>query len=337
MSLSDEITTSLKDAIEFERLFPMPTFIMMVGLPGSGKSTIVRDIKEKYPPVEVFSSDEYRQKLCGDENDQTKNELVFTTLYKDLIDAITLRGANVIFDATNISRKDRKRALDKVRHLAIKKIAYFIDTDFRECIDRDASRERSVGPHVIEKFIRRFEFPQKFEGFDDIVIHSQRYKDMNSEFNREKEQFYLEEMKHFDQLNPHHIHTLGEHCAKLATQIKLTSHEARIMHEAGWWHDIGKLYTQKLDDKGVAHYYNHDNIGAYTVACNPDILWNAKKWDDVYEVIFFINYHMRAHNDFKSEKAQKKYRALFGEDRFNKLMEFAECDRKASGTYEGER
>ena len=334
MSLADEITTSLKDAIEFERLFPMPTFIMMIGLPGSGKSTVVQDIKEKYPNIEVFSSDAYRAKLLGDENDQSNNELIFNTMHRDLIFHL-MQGKNCIFDATNINRKDRKRALDKVRHLAIKKIAYFIDTNFRECIDRDANRERSVGSHVIEKFIRRFEFPQKFEGFDDIVIHSQRYNDMNSNFNREKEQFYLEEMKHFDQLNPHHIHTLGEHCANLATQIKLTSQEARIMHEAGWWHDIGKLYTQKIDDKGVAHYYNHDNIGAYIIACNTDILWNAKKWDDVYEVIFFINYHMRAHNDFTSEKAQKKYTELFGIDRFNKLMQFAECDRIASGTYGG--
>lgn len=320
----------------FENLFPLPVFIMMVGLPGSGKSTIAKDLQNNYPNIEIFSSDAYREKICGNENDQSQNELVFTTLYKDLIDHL-MNGKNVILDATNISRKDRKRTLDKINHLMVNKVAYFVDVDFRECIDRDSKRERTVGPAVIEKFIRRFEFPQKFEGFKEIFIHSKINKSINMNFNREKEQFYLDEMKYFDQLNPHHIHTLGEHCAKLATQIKLNSKDARLMHEAGWWHDIGKLYTQKIDENGIAHYYNHDNIGAYLIACNTDILWNACEWDDVYEVIFFINYHMRAHNDFKSEKAQRKYKALFGEARFNRLMQFAECDRIASGTYEGER
>ena len=241
-------------------------------------------------------------------------------------------GKNIILDATNINRKDRKRALDRINHLAVRKVAYFVDANFRDCIDRDIARDRTVGKEVIEKFIRRFEFPQYFEGFDEIVIHSKIGQVLNS-YDKDKESSYLTEMDKFEQQNPHHIHTVGTHCAKLALQIPITSQCNRLMHEAGWWHDIGKLYTQKIDDKGIAHYYNHDNIGAYIVACNTDILYTAKEWEDVYEVIFFINYHMRAHNDFTSPKAQKKYKALFGEDRFNKLLEFAEYDRIASGTY----
>lgn len=42
---------------------------------------------------------------------------------------------------------------------------------------------------------------------------------------------------------------------------------------------------------------------------------------------------MRAHRDFTGSKAQAKYRKLFGNKRFDKLMEFAEYDRIASGTY----
>ena len=57
-------------------------------------------------------------------------------------------------------------------------------------------------------------------------------------------------------------------------------------------------------------------------------------WDDIFEVFFYVNYHMRAHNDFCGAKAEKKYRALFGDDRFDRLMQFGEHDRRASGTYE---
>ncbi|MBO5712205.1 MAG: AAA family ATPase [Acholeplasmatales bacterium] len=318
----------------FDELFPSPVFIMMVGLPGSGKSTIANKLAEDNPDTYVFSSDTYRAKICGDENDQSQNELVFDTLYRDLIYHL-MDGKNVILDATNISRKDRKRALDRLSHvpLIFRKVAYFVDTAQSECLIRDEKRSRMVGSGVIDKFIRRFEFPQYFEGFDEIVIHSKLNQIKNS-YDRDKEKSYLDKMDKFEQNNPHHIHTVGTHCAKLALQIPRTSHYNCIMHEAAWFHDIGKLYTQKFDDKGIAHYYNHDNIGAYIVACNTDILYGVEEWCDVYEAIFFINYHMRAHNDFTSLKAQKKYRTLFGEIRFNKLMEFAEYDRIASGTYE---
>lgn len=319
-------------SIRFDSLFPVPTVLCLVGLPGSGKSTIAKELQEKYPNTMSFSSDEYREKICGNANDQTKNDKVFNAMYADAIAAI-LVGKNIIIDATNINRKDRKHVLEKFSKYACHKVAYFIDTNFRTCIDRDAERSRSVGKHVIEKFLRRFEFPQKFEGFDEIYIHSKINKSMNDDFNREKERFYLEEMDNFDQKNPHHIHTVGGHCSKLAMQIPRTSHINCIMHEAGWWHDIGKLYTQKIDENGIAHYYNHDNIGAYIIACNPEILYNMKNWEDVYEVIFFINYHMRAHNDFTHAKAERKYRALFGDDRFNNLMRFGQYDRIASGTY----
>lgn len=321
----------------FDDLFPAPVFLMMVGLPGSGKSTIASKLAEDNPDTYVFSSDAYRANICGNENDQSQNELVFDTLYRDLIHHL-MKGKNVILDATNISRKDRKRALDRLNYVSLlsRKVAYFVDTPQSECLVRDKKRSKTVGSDVIDKFIRRFEFPQYFEGFDEIVIHS-KVDQIENTYNRDKEKVYQDKMDKFEQHNPHHIHTVGTHCAKLALQIPRTSHYNCIMHEAAWFHDIGKLYTQKFDDKGVAHYYNHDNIGAYIVACNTDILYTAKEWCDVYEVLFYINYHMRAHNDFKSERSRNKYRALFGEDRFNKLMEFGLYDRIASGTYEGER
>ena len=315
------------DKPKFEDLFPKPTLVVMVGLPGSGKSTIAKQLAEDNPNTYIFSSDAYREKLCGDENDQSNNDLVFRTLHKDLRESL-LVGKNCIIDATNVTLKDRRRILDNIKDLAIEKIAYFVDTPHDECWERDKARDRSVGFGVIHKFLRRFQFPQRFEGFDKIIMHSQI--DKLPWFDLDKSKKFIEMMDVADQYNPHHLYTIGHHCRRLAHQC-----QDDIMMEAGYFHDFGKLYTKQFDENGVAHYYNHDSVGTYFLATCPEV-FNVVTWEEVYEILFYINYHMRAHNDFKSEKAQRKYKALFGEERFNKLMEFGLYDRIASGTYKGE-
>ena len=141
----------------------------------------------------------------------------------------------------------------------------------------------------------------------------------------------------FDQKNPHHLYNLYIHCKNVADEyIKLKckfKKDFDIEICAGQLHDIGKLFTQKIDENGVAHYYNHDSVGTYYLASHPEIVVACSEWDDFFETLFYVNYHMRAHRDFKSPKAEKKYRGIFGDDRYERLMQFGEFDRIASGTY----
>ena len=58
----------------------MAKFIMLIGLPGSGKSYIAEKTKAKMKSVLVVSSDEIRKELFGDENDQQNPEKVFETM-----------------------------------------------------------------------------------------------------------------------------------------------------------------------------------------------------------------------------------------------------------------
>ena len=150
-------------------------------------------------------------------------------------------------------------------------------------------------------------------------------------------------MNNFHQYNFHHLYTVGEHCARQSRLISdyCKSHKQfrgwqKKAEVAGRFHDVGKLFTQHFDENGVAHYYNHDSVGTYFLASHPEILccvWEEDlKKMDLLDMLFLINFHMRAHNDFQSPKAQKKYRALFGDERFDLLMAFGECDRAATGT-----
>ena len=304
---------------------------MMVGLPGSGKSTWAT----KLTNYEYFSSDEYRKNILGDVHDQSNNVKVFDALNNDVVTSL-LSGKNCVYDATNITVKDRKHILEKLKaeekchNVRFKKLAIVVATSIDECLRRNSERERTVPEEVIWNMAKRFQFPMKYEGFDDIDVISYS---MDGELIET-----LDKAVNFDQKNPHHTYKLMEHCLKLAKNYS----ENQTEYLGGVLHDIGKLFTQRIDDNGVAHYYNHDSIGAYYLVNQFPMLvflWEklgnkSGKFDDIYDIIFFVNWHMRAHNDFSSEKAEKKYRALFGDNLFDRLMTFAEYDKVASGTYQ---
>lgn len=319
----------------------LPKLIIMVGLPGSGKSTRAKELAALEKSCVILSSDAIRKELSGSEQDQTQNDRVFKLLYQRMNDYLS-KGESVIIDATNTTLKSRKRILSECRVPCYKEIQ-LVMTPIEDCITRDASRERSVGREVIYKFEASFQCPQYFEGFDAILCEEWEVPPSK---NPQKDLVVTLEsqMNEFQQHNPHHLSTVGVHCLKQSKLISeyCASHKKfevwqKIAEVAGKYHDVGKLFTQHFDEKGIAHYYNHDSVGTYFLASHPDILCEAWQEDikkrDFLDILFLINFHMRAHNDFQSPKAEQKYRKLFGNERFDLLMAFGECDRRASGTY----
>ena len=290
---------------------------MMIGLPGSGKSTIAKqELQSKYAAT-ILSSDNYRIKLFNDENDQTHNSEVFSALYSDM-KILLSEGRNVIFDATNINIKDRKRCFDVIRNIKnVKVVAYVVNTPFEFCIKRDSERLRVVGYDIISNMQKRFVYPQLFEGFSSITLH---YRYAYSDACR---QLLDCRMNMFNQQNPWHNYALGEHSNRVANQFD----ENDVRYEAGKLHDVGKLFTQIFDENGIAHYYGHENVGAYYICSHPEFV---KEQYDFADILFYINQHMHIHQIKDSEKAIKKYKALFGEDKFNKLIEFDNADKVLS-------
>ena len=79
-----------------------PTFIMCVGIPGTGKSTWLENNKEELNFI-IHSSDAIREEL-GDVNDQSKNELVFNTLHKRIKEDL-LNGKNVRSEERRVGKE----------------------------------------------------------------------------------------------------------------------------------------------------------------------------------------------------------------------------------------
>ena len=151
-----------------------PKLFMMVGVPGSGKSTYAKNHLQNEDTI-IVNSDQIRKELYGDESVQKNPKRVFAILYQR-VRKLLKSGKNVVIDATNTSKKYRAIALDNFRDIDCEKIAILVETPIEMCYKFDASRERQVSKRVIDRFARELEKPTLDEGFDEIVVYKNEYR-----------------------------------------------------------------------------------------------------------------------------------------------------------------
>ena len=103
------------------------------------------------------------------------------------------------------------------------------------------------------------------------------------------------------------------------------------------YHDMGKLYTQTFDEDGVAHYYGHENIGAYMmlvyeVANQHSLFVNH----NIGDIAFYINYHMLPFQwKPNNTKTETKWAKRFGSKKYHNLWSLHIADLVASKREKG--
>ena len=237
-----------------------PALIMLVGIPGSGKTTYAKSMAQKLNALHV-SSDGIRQELRPNDDwyHPEDNGKVYEIMFKRTLDALA-RGQTVLYDATNMSRKDRASIIHQCPKY-VKIECHIIWAPIEVCIERDAAREHPVGKEAIDKMLKRFQAPFYDEGFDSIKVKypeaflSDIYYDNCTQ---------ALEIPHD---NPHHTADVAEHC-RLCGEYLVSQDVPDVVKFAGYLHDIGKPYTKTfVNTKGeitdVAHYYGHQALGAW--------------------------------------------------------------------------
>lgn len=84
-----------------------PAMIVLVGLPGSGKSHLAREIKHRVPAV-ILDSDALRQALFADPQHTTKEHARLFPAIHVLMVRLLERGITIIVDATNLREANRR-------------------------------------------------------------------------------------------------------------------------------------------------------------------------------------------------------------------------------------
>lgn len=126
-----------------------PVMVIMIGIPGAGKSTFARNYNWTFEPI-----------LINLDTLKTRNREMSL-----ILDAINHRQC-LIIDNTNITRLERARYIHLAKENGYKVYGYFMQSVIKDCISRNENRANKVPIKAIIAKSNQLEIPTYDEGFD---------------------------------------------------------------------------------------------------------------------------------------------------------------------------
>jgi predicted kinase len=152
----------------------MPTCYQLVGVPGSGKSTWIKN-QDWTHHCRIISTDNYVEEYAQSQG-KTYNEVfqdymatAVERMMEDVIEARSM-GQNIIWDQTSItivSRKRKFKMLPQYDHIAV----VFLTPKPEELARRLNSRPgKNIPQYVMDQMLRNFQTPTEKEGFKEVWL-----------------------------------------------------------------------------------------------------------------------------------------------------------------------
>ena len=153
-----------------------PLLIMMVGLPGSGKSTVAQElvdlVRASGRECEVIGSDDYIEKVAAEMGK------TYPDMFMEYVGPATRamwakagraakRRASVVFDRTNHQRGARRRCLDVFGNSYVR-VAAVMPTLVAQCRARNKARDR-VPEYDFNRMVSELQRPRLNEGFSLVI------------------------------------------------------------------------------------------------------------------------------------------------------------------------
>ena len=138
---------------------------MLVGLPGSGKSTWL----ERQGIVGI-ASDWIRQVLADDATDQTIHARVFLTMRYLLRHRLAIGRPVSYVDATHLTPEERRPYIELGRWYGCDVEAVYFDVPPEVCRERNLRRDRVVPDDAMERMAAKLVLPELAEGFTRVIV-----------------------------------------------------------------------------------------------------------------------------------------------------------------------
>ena len=184
MKISELKLKNMVRSVLMESLVKRKIYVL-VGPPGIGKSTWIRqNISNAYIISRDDIVDEIRKEAGLKYDDMFKPEAKelnkkVNNLLSDRFKNAEKSGQDIVVDMTNMGANSRKSALTAITGFEkdFEKIAVVFDHRGKENLVRQSVRRRAkeigdktLGDHIVNGMMNRFEMPVPEEGFDDIII-----------------------------------------------------------------------------------------------------------------------------------------------------------------------
>ena len=146
----------------------MPTLHLMVGLPGSGKTTLAKKLEQELPAMRL-TPDEWMARVVGDGYDEAKRAVVEAMLWDIAAQGLRL-GINVILDFGFWSRVEREDYRALAAKLGADAKVHFLDVRSVALVQRLHARNAAIPsetfhiePTDLEAWSEMFEPPTSDE------------------------------------------------------------------------------------------------------------------------------------------------------------------------------
>jgi predicted kinase len=155
-----------------------PTVYLMLGLPGSGKTTLSKKLHQKLN-IPRLSLDEEYSKLGGDlaspkwnkEIEAKANEII-----KSRMKEVVGRGESVILDFCPWRKEERERYREYIKSIGAVDYVYYLNVPIKELKQRLEVRNSNpsndthvVTPDMLDAFTARFDPPHE-ENFELVTL-----------------------------------------------------------------------------------------------------------------------------------------------------------------------
>lgn len=142
-----------------------PRIILLVGLPGSGKSTWL-----ERQGITGISSDWIRQVLADDPTDQSIHTRVFMTMRYLLGQRLAIGRPVSYLDATHLTPEERRPYVRIAQRYGANVEAVYFDVPLEVCRQRNLRRNRVVPDEALDRLAAKLVPPLPAEGFTRITI-----------------------------------------------------------------------------------------------------------------------------------------------------------------------
>lgn len=150
---SESLTNTNTETVNTVNTVNTKEIVVMVGLPGSGKTTITKNIFESAGYF-VAHGDELK----------TSQKMIKAS------EKHILEGKSIVFDSTNPSKEKRMEYIIFARKHNIPIRCIYVSTSFEESLIRNNKREKPIPKIVYNIYKKHFQEPEKEEGFNDITV-----------------------------------------------------------------------------------------------------------------------------------------------------------------------